>query len=197
MGGAGRGEKWVTVIEEGTCWDEHWVLYVTTNYGNLPQKPRAHFTHCMLANLTIYYIKQKEMKLLNEQHWLPSLNVVRLPSGLLPSPQETPVDWQNVRLQCGTFALRPPPQLGCVQELQQRGGQAKQSLGSVMGTGFGSKAPPLLLVSQASSWTDYLFYLDLSLVHQLSDHAGHRHHPRQHHDQREKETDVVQESARK
>ena len=25
-GGGGRG-KWVMGIEEGTCWDEHWVLY--------------------------------------------------------------------------------------------------------------------------------------------------------------------------
>ena len=27
--GWGRGEKWVMGIEEGTCWDEHWVLYVS------------------------------------------------------------------------------------------------------------------------------------------------------------------------
>ena len=26
-GGGGKG-KWVMGIEEGTCWDEHWVLYV-------------------------------------------------------------------------------------------------------------------------------------------------------------------------
>ena len=30
-GGGGEGErvKWVMDIEEGTCWDEHWVLYVS------------------------------------------------------------------------------------------------------------------------------------------------------------------------
>ena len=25
--GGGRKGKWVMGIEEGTCWDEHWVLY--------------------------------------------------------------------------------------------------------------------------------------------------------------------------
>ena len=25
--GVGEGAKWVMGIEEGTCWDEHWVLY--------------------------------------------------------------------------------------------------------------------------------------------------------------------------
>ena len=28
MEGGERG-KWVMGIEEGTCWDEHWVLYVS------------------------------------------------------------------------------------------------------------------------------------------------------------------------
>ena len=39
-------------IGEGTCWDEHWVLYVM-NHGDLLPKQRAHFTHCMLINLFI------------------------------------------------------------------------------------------------------------------------------------------------
>lgn len=39
----------------------------------------------------------------------------------------------------------------------------------------------------------YLFQLDLPLINQLSDHAGHRHHPREHHYQGEEEADVVQE----
>ena len=26
-GGWGRGAKWMMGIGEGTCWDEHWVLY--------------------------------------------------------------------------------------------------------------------------------------------------------------------------
>lgn len=37
----------------------------------------------------------------------------------------------------------------------------------------------------------YLFQLDLPLINQLSDHAGHRHHPREHHYQGEEEADVV------
>ena len=28
-GGAGERGKWVMGIEEGTCWDDHWVLYVS------------------------------------------------------------------------------------------------------------------------------------------------------------------------
>ena len=28
-GGMGESGKWVISIEEGTCWDEHWVLYVS------------------------------------------------------------------------------------------------------------------------------------------------------------------------
>ena len=27
--GVGGQVKWVMGIEEGTCWDEHWVLYVS------------------------------------------------------------------------------------------------------------------------------------------------------------------------
>ena len=29
VGWGGREGKWVMDIEEGTCWDEHWVLYVS------------------------------------------------------------------------------------------------------------------------------------------------------------------------
>ena len=29
MGEVREKGKWVTGIEEGTCWDEHWVLYVS------------------------------------------------------------------------------------------------------------------------------------------------------------------------
>ena len=28
-GGVGERGKWVMGIEKGTCWDEHWVLYVS------------------------------------------------------------------------------------------------------------------------------------------------------------------------
>ena len=27
MGGGGERENWAMGIEEGTCWDEHWVFY--------------------------------------------------------------------------------------------------------------------------------------------------------------------------
>ena len=52
-GWCGGGGKWVMGIEEGTCWDEHWVLYVNDESRNVPPKQRAHYIHCMLANLTI------------------------------------------------------------------------------------------------------------------------------------------------
>ena len=29
-GGVGERGKWMVGIEEGTCWDEHWVFYVST-----------------------------------------------------------------------------------------------------------------------------------------------------------------------
>lgn len=57
--------------------------------------------------------------------------------------------------------------------------------------------PHPLLVSQGSQKAVYLFYLNLPLVNQLPDHTGHGHDPRQHHDQGEKETHVVQEPGRK
>lgn len=50
--------------------------------------------------------------------------------------------------------------------------------------------------SAQKSEASYLFYLDLPLIDQLPNHAGHRHHPGQHHDQGEKEANVVQESVR-
>ena len=46
----------VVGIEEDTCWDE--CCMEVMNHGNLPPKPRAHCIHCMLANLTINYIKK-------------------------------------------------------------------------------------------------------------------------------------------
>ena len=54
--------EWMMGIEEGTCWDEHWVLYVSDEYGNLLPKPRTHCRHCMLANLTINYIRKQTTK---------------------------------------------------------------------------------------------------------------------------------------
>ena len=55
----GEREKWVTGIEEGTCWDEHWVLHVSDEPQESTPKQRAHFPLYMLANLTINYIKKK------------------------------------------------------------------------------------------------------------------------------------------
>ena len=51
--GVGEREKWVMGTEEGTCWDEHWVLYVSDESQESTPKLRAHCIHCMLANLTI------------------------------------------------------------------------------------------------------------------------------------------------
>lgn len=112
---------------------------------------------------------------------VPVLGLPSIPTGMLT--------WQGVRLQRKIlFPGVPSP---------QRRGQAKQSPRVSYGTGFGSKAPAAPAGPPGKHLADYLFYLDLSLVNQLSDHAGHRHHPHQHHYQREKEADVVQESARK
>ena len=33
VGRLGRQGKWVMGLEEGTCWDEHWVLYVSDESG--------------------------------------------------------------------------------------------------------------------------------------------------------------------
>lgn len=81
-------------------------------------------------------------------------------------------------------------------EPQQRQGRPNRPWW-VAGQDSSPKPEPPLLTSRASSKATYLFYLDLPLINQLSDHAGHRHHPRQHHYQGEKETNVVQESVRK
>ena len=41
VGGQGAG-KWVMVTEEGTCWDEHWVLYVSD--GSWESTPKTKST---------------------------------------------------------------------------------------------------------------------------------------------------------
>ena len=46
-------------IEEGTSWDEHWVLYISDESRESTPEPRAQCIRCMLANLTINYIKEK------------------------------------------------------------------------------------------------------------------------------------------
>ena len=36
--GVERWGKWVVGIEEGTCWDEHWVLYeIDESLGSTPE----------------------------------------------------------------------------------------------------------------------------------------------------------------
>ena len=64
---------------------------------------------------------------------------------------------------------------------------------------MGQDPEPLLPLPRSPASPDavYLFQLDLPLVNQLSDCAGHGHHPRQHHYQGEKEADVVQEPVNK
>ena len=62
MAGVGEKGKWVMGIDEGTCWDEDWVLYLSDEHGNLLPKPRAHCIHCMLANLTISIFGKQNKK---------------------------------------------------------------------------------------------------------------------------------------
>ena len=55
--GVGEREKWVVGIEEGICWGEHWVLYVSDKpRESTPKTKSALYT--MLANLTINCIKK-------------------------------------------------------------------------------------------------------------------------------------------
>ena len=45
-----RWSKWVMGIKEGTCWDEHWVLYVSDELLGSSRKP---VLYCMLTNLNL------------------------------------------------------------------------------------------------------------------------------------------------
>ena len=58
--GGGREGKMGVGKEEGTCWDEPWVLYGGDESQESTPKPRAHGVRCMLANLTINYIKKRK-----------------------------------------------------------------------------------------------------------------------------------------
>ena len=59
MGGVRKRGKWVMGIEGGTCWDEHWVLYVSDeSQESTPKTKSTLYIHCMLAKLTINYIKK-------------------------------------------------------------------------------------------------------------------------------------------
>ena len=55
MRGVGERGKWVMGIEEGTCWDEYWVLYVSDE----PQEP----TPKTKSTLYTLYVSQFDNKL--------------------------------------------------------------------------------------------------------------------------------------
>lgn len=133
--------------------------------------------------------------LLNGRCWLLSLILACMSLGFLLSPQKTPVSLAGHQLQCEMLFPGAPSWLCTGAPTEGRAGETEYRVSH--GTGFGSKAPAAPAGPPDRHSADYLFYLDLSLVNQLSDHAAHRHHPRQHHYQREEEADVVQESARK
>ena len=67
-GGAGERGKWVMGFEESICWEKQHLLgdgccMRAMNHGNLLPKPKANCIHCMLANLTINYIKKTPGKI--------------------------------------------------------------------------------------------------------------------------------------
>ena len=42
----GGGAKWVIGIKEGTCWDEHWVLYISDeSLGSTPETNAAPYVN--------------------------------------------------------------------------------------------------------------------------------------------------------
>ena len=45
--GGGRG-KWLMGIENGSCWDEHWVLYVShESWESTPETKSTLYTLCV------------------------------------------------------------------------------------------------------------------------------------------------------
>ena len=60
VGSCGEG-KWVMGIEEGTCWEEHWVLYVSEKLKESILEAKGRCIHRMLANLTINDVKKKSV----------------------------------------------------------------------------------------------------------------------------------------
>ena len=54
----GERGKWVMGIEEGTCWDEYWMLYASDDSCNSTPKTKSTL-YTLLANLTINYIFEK------------------------------------------------------------------------------------------------------------------------------------------
>ena len=55
MGGSGGERKWVMGIEEGTCWDEHWVLRVSGESRESTPKTKS--------TLYTLYVSQLDHKL--------------------------------------------------------------------------------------------------------------------------------------
>ena len=53
--GGGKGGKWMMGTEEGTCWDEHWVLYVSNKSWESTLKTKS--------TLYTLYVSQLDNKL--------------------------------------------------------------------------------------------------------------------------------------
>ena len=64
-GGVGERGEWVMGIEEDTCWDEHWVLYISNeSWESTPKTKSTLYTLYVrqLDNILIKY-KNKSNKL--------------------------------------------------------------------------------------------------------------------------------------
>ena len=57
MGGAGERGKWVVGFEEGACWDEHWVLYVSDEPRESSAKTKSTLDTLYVSQLdnTLYF----------------------------------------------------------------------------------------------------------------------------------------------
>ena len=60
MGASGERGKWVMGIEEGTCWDEYWVSYVSDESWDSTPKTKRTLYMLYVSNLTINYIKKNK-----------------------------------------------------------------------------------------------------------------------------------------
>ena len=56
----GAWAKWVIDIKEGTCWDEHWVLYI--NDESLNSTPKTNTILYMLTNFNLNKILEEKKK---------------------------------------------------------------------------------------------------------------------------------------
>ena len=64
MGGRGRRGKWVMGTEEGTCWDEYWVLYASDESQKSTPKTKSTLNTMYVSQLDnkLYLKKQKKEK---------------------------------------------------------------------------------------------------------------------------------------